>query len=345
MVFSIHKITHIFSRYLLIHSILFSLAACNSPESSHTELVFGGVVCTITLFEQGKDSVYRDIFSRLREIENLMSVNIPSSDVSRINAAAGVEPVQVHDDVLKVIERALYYAQLSGGAFDLSIGPLVSLWGIDSDNERVPSQTEIDKVLPLINWRNIELEPQTKSIYLKNKGMSLDLGAITKGYAADEAAVIIKKANIDRAIIDLSGNILILGEKKDKSLWKVGVQDPGGNRGSYMGILQTTEITVVTSGVYERFFEEDGTRYHHIFSPSGGFPVNNGLLSVTIIAHNSMNADALSTAIFVLGYEKGISLIESLPETEAIFIFEDYSVRKTTGVNFTITDNSYRLID
>jgi len=325
--------------------ILFFLAACSQPQSSRTEFVLGGTVCTITLFEQGRDSVYRDIFSRLREIENLMSMNIPSSDVSRINAAAGTEPVQVHDDVFKVIECAVYYAQLSGGAFDPSIGPLVSLWGIGSNNARVPSRAEIDNVLPLINWRDIELDHNKKSVFLKNKGMALDLGAIAKGYAADEAAAIIKKANIERAIIDLGGNILICGEKKDKSLWKVGVQDPVGDRGSYIGILQITEKTVVTSGVYERFFEEGGTRYHHIFSPSVGFPVNNGLLSVTIVAHNSMNADALSTSVFVLGYEKGRELVEAIPEAEAVFIFEDRSVRKTTGLNFTLTDDSFRLID
>jgi FAD:protein FMN transferase len=325
--------------------VLLSLSVCSQPQSSRTEFVLGGTVCTITLFEQGKDSIYRDIFSRLRKIENLMSVNIPSSDVSRINAAAGVEPVQVHDDVFKVIERAVYYAQLSGGAFDPSVGPLVSLWGIGSNNAKLPSPAEIDKVLPLINWQDIELDPQTKSVYLKNKGMALDLGAIAKGYAADETAAIIKKTMVERAIIDLGGNILILGEKKDKSLWKVGVQDPYGSRGSYIGILQITEKTVVTSGVYERFFEEGGTRYHHIFSPSNGFPVNNGFLSVIIITNNSMNADALSTAVFVLGYEKGRKLVELLPETEAIFIFEDRSIRKTAGTDFTLNDNSFRLID
>jgi len=333
-------------KFLCIHLFIFLfLAECGRPLSSRTEFVLGGTVCTITLFEQGRDSVYRDIFSRLREIENFMSVNIPSSDVSRINAAAGVEPVQVHDDVFKVIERAVYYAQLSGGAFDPSVGPLVSLWGIGSNSARVPSRAEVDKVLPLVNWQDIELDRNKKSVFLKHKGMALDLGAIAKGYAADEAAVIIKKTDIERAIIDLGGNILICGEKKDRSLWKVGVQNPAGERGLYIGILQITERTVVTSGVYERFFEDGETRYHHIFSPSDGFPVNNGLLSVTVIAHNSMNADALSTAVFALGYEKGKELVESLPETEAVFIFEDRNIRKTAGADFILTDNSFHLED
>jgi thiamine biosynthesis lipoprotein len=328
--------------YGLIFILL--LSACSQIESSRTEFALG-TLCHITLFEQGKDSVYNDIFSRIREIENLMSVNIPASDVSRINAAAGIEPVRVHEDVFMVIERAVYYAQLSGGAFDPSVGPLVSLWEIGGNNPRIPLQTEIEEILPLINWRNIELDPVTRSVFLTHLSMSLDLGAIAKGYAADETAAIIKRAGIERAIIDLGGNIVILGERKDGKLWRVGVQNPNGNRNEYIGILQITERSVVTSGVYERFFEERGRRYHHIFSPSSGYPAESGLLSVTIITPNSMNADALSTTVFVLGYERGRALIDSLPETEVVFIFNDLTVRKTPGVDFSLTDNSFRLED
>lgn len=290
-------------------------------------------------------SVYDDIFKRIREIENLMSVNIPVSDVSRINAAAGIQPVQVHDDVYKVIERALYYAQISGGAFDPTVGPLVSLWEIGGGNPRVPSQAEIEQVLPLVNWHNVELDAQTRSVFLTRRSMSLDLGAIAKGYAADEAAAIIKRAEINRAIIDLGGNIVVLGERKDGNLWRVGVQNPNENRNEYIGILQITERSVVTSGIYERFFEEEGIRYHHIFSPSTGYPADNGLLSVTITAPNSMDADALSTSVFALGFVRGSALIESLPETEAVFIFNDLSVRRTYGADFLLTDKTFRLAD
>jgi len=302
-----------------------------------------GTICSITLFEKGSDKIYNDIFSRIRQIENLMSVNIPASDVSRVNAAAGIEPVQVHEETFMVIKRALHYAKLSGGAFDPSVGPLVSLWGIGGSSARVPSQNEIDKVLPLVNWQDVELDEETRGVFLRCPGMSLDLGAIAKGYAADEAVSIIKRAGIKQAIIDLGGNIYIHGARKDGKLWRVGVQNPEDARDTYIGILQITEKSVVTSGVYERFFEDEGKRYHHIFSPDSGYPADNGLLSVTIIAPNSMDADALSTAVFVLGYEKGIALVESLPETEAVFIFEDMSVRKTQGADFSITDNAFRL--
>jgi thiamine biosynthesis lipoprotein len=314
-----------------------------APSSSRTEYVLG-TFCSVKLFDRSKDSVYNDIFARARETDNLMSVNIPSSDISRVNAAAGTAPVIVNKDTFKVIKRAVFFAEISGGAFDPSVGSLVSLWGIGGDNERVPSPEEIDNTLPLINWRHIELDEGTHSVFLKHKGMKLDLGAIAKGYAADEAAAIIKNAGIKRAIIDFGGNIVTLGEKKDKSLWKVGIQNPNKNRGIYFGVLQletSGKQTVVTSGAYERFFEIDGTRYHHILSTVTGYPVKNGLLSVTVIASDSTDADALSTSLFALGFEEGIKLLDSFPGTEAIFVFEGNGVRVTPGVNFRITDEAF----
>jgi thiamine biosynthesis lipoprotein len=298
-----------------------------------------GTICKITLYEQARDSVYKDIFNRIREIENLMSVNIPDSDISRINESAGVRAVRVDEAVFKVLKRAVYFAGLSDGAFDPTVGPLVSLWGIGTDYERVPFIQEINAVLPLINWQDIELDEQARAVFLKREGMALDLGAIAKGYAADEAAAIIKNARIERAIIDLGGNIVVCGEKKDKSPWRVGIQHPGEERGEYYGILNIQakdySRTIVTSGVNERYFIKDGVRYHHIFSPVTGYPASDGIMSVTVITSASMDADALSTAAFVLGYEKGSALIESLPDTEAVFIFDDYSVHKTGGADYT----------
>lgn len=330
-----------------------SIVSCEQTEPFRIEEALG-TVCVITLYDQGKDSVYNEIFSRIREIENLMSVNIPSSDISRINKNAGITPVPVNEETYKVIERSLYYAQLSGGAFDPAIGPVVALWGIGS-RPSVPSQEEIDKTLPLVNWRNVELNPRERSVFLTQRGMSLDLGAIAKGYAADEAAESAKKAGIKRALIDLGGNIVILGEKADKSPWRVGIQYPYKDHGEIIGFLQITEQgrnagykqTVVTSGVYERHFEENGILYHHLFSPSLGYPAHlteaahNSILSVTIITEVSMDADALSTAVFVLGYEKGRALLETISGAEAVFIFKDNSIIATPGADFTLMDNTF----
>jgi len=332
----------------VLPALLLILTSCAPRASSPSRSEYAlGTVCTVTLFDQSKNSVYNSIFARVREIDNLMSVNIPSSDVSRINAAAGLEPVNVHEDTFNVIKRALYFAEISGGAFDPSVGPLVSLWGIGGDNAKVPAREEIEKTLSLINWREVELNAQTRGVFLKREGMALDLGAIAKGYAADEAAAIIKNADVKRAIIDFGGNIVTLGEKKDGTPWKVGIQNPGERRGLYMGVLQvdaSAKRTIVTSGAYERFFEKDGERYHHILSTLTGYPVKNALLSVTITAANSTDADALSTTVFALGYEAGIELLTSFPETEAVFVFEDNTVRVTPGANFTVTDKAFNLV-
>jgi len=297
----------------------------------------------VTLFEDGFDEIYNNIFSRIYEIENLMSVKISSSDVSRINASAGIKPVQVHDDTFKVIERAYYFASLSEGAFDPTVGPLVSLWGFGSENFNIPSQEEIDSILPLVNWQNIELDTDKKTVFLMQPGMALDLGAIAKGYAADEIALIVRKSEVKRAIIDLGGNVIICGEKEDKSPWKVGIQSPGRARGIPVVTLHTAEKTIVTSGVYERYFTDNGIHYHHLMDPSTGYPARSGLLSVSIITDNSMDADALSTVVFVLGYEKGRVLVDSLPNTEALFIFDDKSLVSTKGLNFTLTDKTFFL--
>jgi thiamine biosynthesis lipoprotein len=338
---------------ILAGILLVSLAGCYRPVPSQSEFILN-TICTVTLYDKGKPRVYREIFARLRDIEGKMSVYAGGSDIDRINKAAGDRPVAVGADVFEVVEKAARYAGLSDGAFDPSVGPLVSLWDIGGDSPRVPSPEDIDAVLPLVNWRDIELYRGDSSVFLRRPGMALDVGAVAKGYAADEAAAIIRKAGIPRAIIDLGGNILTVGKKKDGSPWRIGIQDPLGGRGEYIGIAEVGEQTVVTSGVYERFFIEGGERYHHILSTSDGRPVRNGLLSVSVIAGRqagagpsgaggSADADALSTSAFALGYERGRALIESLEGAGGIFVFEDRTVRLTRGVSFDLSGGSYRI--
>ena len=322
--------------------ILVILTGCTESVPSQSEFLLG-TICTVTLYDWGKPAIYRDVFSRMREIENRMSVHIEGSDVDLINKSAGIAAVRVHDDVFMVIEKALYYAELSDGALDPTVEPLVSLWDIGGDHPRVPEPEEIEAVLPLIDWRDVELDSTNKSVFLKRPGMALDLGAIAKGFAADEAAAILRKARIPQAIIDLGGNILTVGTKKDGSLWRIGIQNPQDTRGAYIGIAEVREKTVVTSGIYERYFYSDGVRYHHIFSAADGYPVRNNLLSSTIITGSSMDADALSTTVFVLGYEKGRALAESLEGVEAIFVFDDLSIIMTGGINFSLTNDDFTI--
>jgi thiamine biosynthesis lipoprotein len=306
-----------------------------------------GTVCSIDLYGKGSRGLYDRMFSRIREIEETMSAGMADTELDRIGRNAGLEPVAVGKDTLEVLERAGHYAGTSGGAFDPTVGPLVRLWGIGTERERVPPAEEIAGALALVNWRDLIVDRERGTAFLKRRGMALDLGAIAKGYAADEAARVAVEGGVRRGVLDLGGNILVIGSRKWNRPWRIGIQDPGKGRGTYLGILLVRDRSVVTSGVYERFFEEGGRRYHHILSTGDGYPVRNGLLSVTIIAARSIDADALSTTVFALGYEKGRRLVESAPDTEAIFVFEDMGVRLTAGIReaFTLTSGEYRLED
>jgi thiamine biosynthesis lipoprotein len=319
-------------------------------ESAQTEFVLG-TVCNVNLFEGGERQRYAAIFTRLREIEQVMSANMAGTDLDRINQNAGIAPVKVAAELITVLEKALAYAKASDGAFDPTIGPLVKLWGIGSDKPQVPAPDEIERALALIDWRDLIIDREQGTAFLRRPGQALDLGAIAKGYAADEVARLAEKDDLRRALIDLGGNVMALGTRQKKTdtggpaPWRIGVQDPWDDRGTYIGILQVINKSIVTSGIYERFFEEDGIRYHHLLSTKDGYPVYNGLLSVTIIADHSIDADGLSTSVFILGYEKGRALAESIPGAEAIFVFDDFSIRLTPGAaeNFTLSNNEYSI--
>jgi thiamine biosynthesis lipoprotein len=316
------------------------LSGCSQTHQVKQEFVLG-TLCSIHLYSdfwqnRKATETYRKLFSRLREIENTMSANMAGTDIDRINRSD--VPVRVHADVIAVLEQALRYAALSDGAFDPSVGPLVKLWGIGSEAPRLPAPPELAAALSLVNWRDVALDKDAGTVFLRRQGMALDLGAIAKGYAADECVRIIQEAGFRGAIIDLGGTIATCGAKEGGKPWLIGVQNPLDTRGAYIGVLAVRDKAVVTSGVYERYAEFDGVRYHHILSTQNGFPVKNGLLSVTIVADRSLDADALSTAVFALGYEQGLSLLEgSGGSAEAIFVFDDMSIRVTDGARDIFT--------
>ena len=327
-----------------------------------------GTICSLTLFEKGTPALYAAAFGRLKELEDILSANREGTDLDKVNKNAGIGPVKVRPELIVCLDRALVYAEKSSGAFDPSVGPLVKLWGIGTDGAHVPKEEEIKKALTLIDYRDIEVNHDAGTVLLKRPGMALDLGAIAKGYAADELDTLLTGKGVDRAIIDLGGNIFAMGEKKakkgpgdffrglnpggsgkqakdDGSFWRIGVQDPRENRGNYIGIIALKNKTVVTSGGYERYFMEGGKRYHHILSTENGFPIENGLLSVTIVADKSIDADGLSTSAFCLGWEGGRDIIASVKGAGGIFVFNDLSVRITPGLekDFTLSSAEYKL--
>ena len=298
----------IFALLIIIFSICFT--SCVHTADPRTEALMG-TVCTVNAYDDGTKSLYDELFARLHEIDETFSVTIDSSEISAINKAAGERSVSVSPDTAYVVRSALAFAELTGGAFDPTVGPLVKLWGINTDHARVPAQSEIDAVLPLINWRDVSVADDN-TVMLKRRGMALDLGGIVKGYAADELTKILKARKVRRAIVDLGGNIFVYGKKKDGSPWRVGIKDPNDPEGVPAIVLNVANSTIVTSGVYERFFTENGVRYHHILDVKTGYPAASGLLSSTIVCESSMAADALSTSVFVLGKESGMELLRRM---------------------------------
>ncbi len=344
---------------ILILSTALTFSACSNSKNnvqnkgneniepvSKTEFLLGTVV-TVSLYDDASDEVFTKIFDRLREIESKMTINSENSEVMDINQNAGQDFVKVSDDTFYVIEKGKYFSELSGGRFDISIGPLVKLWNIGTEYASVPSEAEINAKKTLINYKNVILNEEEKSVMLKKTGMIIDLGGIAKGYAADEAIKILKENNVDSAIINLGGNVFAHGKKPNGDSWRIGIQNPFAPRGNYVGIANIIDKSVVSSGVYERYFEKDGKRYHHILDPETGYPVENNLVSVTIIADKSIDADSLSTSVFSLGLEEGLEFIEKFDSAEAVFITKDSEVYVTLGLknDFELTDSSFKLME
>lgn len=344
-----------FISFVLMIILILPLATACTLEQSKTaavdpiskEALLLGTFCKVTVYDQTSRDVLEKAFNRIAEIEDKMTINKDTSEIITLNQKSGVEFVTLSPDTFQVIKRALYYSDISKGKFDISIGPWVKLWGIGTPEARVPSQTELDNARPLINYKNILLDEKNSKAMLKEKGMIVDLGAIAKGYAADEVKRILSENGVNHAIINLGGNIYAMGTKPDKSDWKIGIQNPFEPTGDYLGIIGVSDKTVVTSGVYERFFEKDGKSYHHILDTETGYPVKNSLVGVSIIADRSIDGDALSTSVFSLGLEKGMELIESLDTVDAIFITSDYEIYLSSGLKdkLTLTDTSFKIIN
>ena len=239
-------------------------------------------------------------------------------------------------DTLYVVKRAREYGDLSHGRFDAAIGPLVRLWGIGTDRAKVPSPEEIAAARSLVDYRDVEVNESAGTVRLRKAGMALDLGAIAKGFAADRAAEALVKRGVKSAFIDLGGNILVVGSRPDGSPWRVGIQDPWSERGATFAVVPVRNMAVVSSGIYERFFEQGGRRYHHIIDPDTGYPAETGIVSATVLARHAVDADALSTTVFLLGPSDGMKLITRLAGVEAVVVTDDRQVIISPGLRGVI---------
>ena len=325
-------------------ALLPSCASAAPREVSRSEFVLG-TACSVRLVGGGSEKLLDAVFARLKEIEDELSVNKADSQIDALNASAGEAPVALGADALAILSRDLRLSAWSDGAFDPSVGPLVKLWGIGTDHARLPGPKEIAAARLLVGWKDIVLDEAKGTAFLRRKGMALDLGSTTKGYAADEIAKLIRAAGVKKALIDLGGNVLVEGTRPDGKPWRIGLQDPfSPDRGDFLGIASLTSRTMVTSGVYERYFidEATGKRYHHILDTRTGYPVDNGLMSVTVVAPRSFDADGFTTTVFALGREKGMALAAS-KGVDVIVVDSDRKVYMSPGVSayFEITDSSF----
>lgn len=321
--------------FLIMLTVLFAAAclqSCRSSEPSFSKTgIYFDTVVTITLY--GDDSrLFDGCFELCASYEKLFDRNRQDSDIARINANSrkGIY-TEVDAETIALLEDALRYAVMTKGRFDITVGELTSLW--DYNNQKVPDENTVRQCVSRIGYAQLLIEGNR--VLLKNTDASLDVGGIAKGYIADKLKEYLQNAGVKRGMINLGGNILLLGDKPDHTAYHIGIQMPFAADGTTIAVLSASDCAIVTSGVYERYFYEGDTLYHHILDTTTGYPVDNGLLSVTILADNATEADSLSTGVFALGLKEGKALVESLNQVEAVFVDKDGQVILTSGLKET----------
>jgi thiamine biosynthesis lipoprotein len=268
-------------------------------------------------------------FAEIRRLEELMSTWIPTSELSRVNTSAGVMPVYVSPETLTVVQRAIQVAEMTDGGFNIAIGPAVDAWNV-IEGRRIPTESELEAFRPLIDLQAVHVDVGKQTIFLEKAGMRLDVGGIGKGYAADQAVEALQRAGAVAGVVALSGDIKTFGRLPDGKLFPVGIQHPRKD-GSVLAWIDLQDEAISTAGDYERFFERDGVRYHHILDPRTLQPARS-CQSVTVIAHEGVWADGLDTGIFVMGAELGMQLVEALPDVEAIIVDHEGHVHVSSGL-------------
>lgn len=313
--------------------IIIQLYGCGHNSPIQKSGFYFDTIISVTLYDSSKTEELEHCFELADTYEKYFSTKIEDSDISKINRA-GTKPVHVHDETKELLEKGLSYSKLSQGKFDITIGKLTELWDFHSETPSLPNAKKIAKAVSNVDYHNVKINGNEVS--LSNPDAAIDLGGIAKGYIADKIKEYLLSCGITSGIINLGGNVLTIGEKTDGSAYTIGIQKPFDETGAAIATLKLKGQTVVTSGTYERYFQKDDVLYHHILDTSTGYPYDNGLCSVSIICSQSVDGDGLSTTCFALGLEKGMELIESLDDTEAIFITSDQVLHCTSGIGTKI---------
>ena len=309
----------------LLAAAMVLLCGCRAGEPEElamTEIYFDTVVQI--RIQGGTPEMLETCKEMCSYYEGLLSKEIPTSEISRVNASPEVA-VEVSPETAGLIRQGLYYGELSDGNFDVTIAPVSDLWNFhDTQNPSIPSKEARESARVLVNYKNVLIEGNEVTLLVP--GMKLDLGGIAKGYIADRLKEYLVGEGVEHGYINLGGNVLLIGKKYDGSNYRIGIQRPFDKSGQAITSVEAADCSIVSSGIDQRYFEKDGKLYHHILNPETGMPFENDLLQVTVISDDSVSGDALSTCCFALGLEEGTKLIESLENVEAVFITKDYEL-------------------
>ena len=286
-------------------------------------------VMSITAYGKGVNGTVTAAVARINQLEGLLSRTRTGSEVTQLYLSAP-QPVALSEDTLQVLALAQEWHEKTDGAFDVTVAPVVTAWGFGGSGEhQVPSPEKLEALLSMVDGACVMLTETTAALPVK--GMEIDLGGVAKGYAAAQAEEILRQAGVQHALLDLGGNISVIGARPDGSDWRIGVQDPT-SRSATVGVLSLRDCSAVTSGGYQRYFEQDGVTYHHIIDPRTGHPADSGLLSATVVCADSTLADLLSTAVFVLGEQAALELWRAEGGFELVLVTDDGRIVVTAGL-------------
>ncbi len=310
------------------------LSGCSSSPVSH-EFFAMDTVMKITVYSEKDQDLLSQAEEQIRFLESLLSVTNPQSEIYRVNGAKGV-PTSLSDQTVSLLQTAQGLWKETDGLFDITVYPAVKAWGFTQSENRVPTDKEQKALLPLIDCGNLQLQENTLTL---PKGVLIDLGGIAKGYAADVVAESLTQKGCQGGVLSLGGNVKTLGNKSDGSLFQIAVQDPN-NTTATLGTLSVSGNTaVVTSGDSQRYFEQDGVKYHHIIDPRTAAPAVSDLTAVTVVCKSATKADAYATALYIMGLEKGMKKVQQTQGMEALFITIDGQIHLSEGLKPIFTEN------
>jgi thiamine biosynthesis lipoprotein len=275
---------------------------------------------TQAIDEAGVHRAFDAAIAEIQRIEALMTTWRPDAELSRVNAAAGKSPVAVSQETFDVVKEAIHASEISEGAFDITFESLHGLWKFDEDlDPHPPTEAQIKAKLANVGYRHVKLDAEKRTIYLDREGTKISLGGIAKGYAVDKAARVLKDAGLTAFFVQAGGDLFTSGRKPDGSEWSAGIRDPRGPEGSYFAMVPVSDHAFSTAGDYERSYVLDGKRYHHIIDPKTGRPAT-ASRSVTVWAPTAFLADEIDDAVFILGPDKGMKLVESIDGVGAVIV-------------------------